>query len=380
MSPRILFVDDERDITESMQVALRSEPFTVLTANSAEAGLDLLQSQPIDVIVSDERMPGLNGAAFLTAVRSEFPTVGRIILTGEATVEATISAINDARVFRVLTKPCPIPELVACLHAAVAARRAASDELGGLDVEAASRQLDAALASMHMVYQPIFSLRDGAIFAYEALLRSGHESLRSPPELIDAACALNRAADLDRQVCRLVATDLATIPSGALVFVNLLPQSLGDGRLREGLDHLTPDAARVALEITERAQLDPDLDLCTELGTLRSHGFRIALDDLGAGYAGLTSFATLSPDIVKFDLELVRDIHRSKTSSRLVASMIDVCHDLGVRTVGEGVETREELRHLERLGCDLVQGFGLAPPQPPWLEFTLDQVEPPGTS
>lgn len=374
MSPRILFVDDERDITESMRVALRSEPFTVLTANCAEAGLDLLRSQPIDVIVSDERMPGLNGAAFLATVRTEFPTVGRIILTGEATVEATISAVNDARVFRVLTKPCPIPELVSCLHAAVAAGRATTDELAGLDIEAASQQLDAALDSMRMVYQPIFSLRDGRIYAYEALLRSTHESLRSPREVIDMACVLNRAADLDCQVCRRVAIDAATLPPDTFVFVNLLPQSLGVSRLWEGLDHLAPYAARVALEITERAQLDPDLDLVAEVGALRSRGFRVALDDLGAGYAGLTSFAALGPDIVKFDLELVSGVHRSETSSKLVASMIEVCQDLGVLTVGEGVEATEELRHLEGLGCDLVQGFGLAAPQPPWFDVTIDQL------
>lgn len=371
MSPRVLFVDDDRHITESLRVALRSEPFTVLTANSAEAGLEMLRSQPIDVIVSDERMPGLNGAAFLALVRAEFPAVGRIILTGQATVEATISAVNDARVFRVLTKPCPVPELVSCLHAAMAAQQVPGDDFGGFDFDVASRRLDAALGTMRMVYQPIFSLRDGTIYAYEALLRSGHESLRSPPELIDAACALNRAADLDHQVCRLVAIDTATLPAGTLVFVNLLPQSLGDDRLKEGLDHLAPNAARVALEITERAQVDPDLDLGSELANLRSCGFRIALDDLGAGYAGLTSFAALRPDIVKFDVDLVRGIHRAETSSRLVASIIDVCHDLGVLTVGEGVETTDELLHLEGLRCDLVQGFGLARPQPPWLEVSI---------
>ncbi len=74
---------------------------------------------------------------------------------------------------------------------------------------------------------------------------------------------------------------------------------------------------------------------------------------------------------MKFDVDLVRGIHRAETSSRLVASIIDVCHDLGVLTVGEGVETTDELLHLEGLRCDLVQGFGLARPQPPWLDVSI---------
>ena len=102
MTTRVLFVDDEPEITEAIRIALRSEPFTVYTANSAEDGLDLLRHEPIDVVVSDERMPGLSGAQFLTAVRAEYPATSRIILTGQATVEATIAAVNDAKVF-----PCP---------------------------------------------------------------------------------------------------------------------------------------------------------------------------------------------------------------------------------------------------------------------------------
>lgn len=108
----VLFVDDEPSVTEALRVALRSEPFTVLTANSAESGLELLRKQRIDVVVSDECMPGLNGAAFLATVRAEFPRAGRVILTGQASVEATIAAVNDAQVFQVLTKPCPVATIV----------------------------------------------------------------------------------------------------------------------------------------------------------------------------------------------------------------------------------------------------------------------------
>ena len=369
MTTRVLFVDDEPEITEAIRIALRSEPFTVYTANSAEDGLDLLRHEPIDVVVSDERMPGLSGAQFLTAVRAEYPMTSRIILTGQATVEATIAAVNDAKVFRVLTKPCPVDEIVACLHAAITERETAR-ELGE-DRSAQSAALDEALTTLGVAYQPIYSHEDGRIAAYEALVRPTHERLSSPGELIEVAVELDRHAELDRAVCRLVAADAATLPDGAAVFVNLLPQSLGDDRLGEGLDELGAHADRVALEVTEQAQVNASADFRTHLDGLRERGFRIALDDLGAGYAGLNSFVALQPDIVKFDMELVRAIDRSATSSKLVASMIGVCAELGILTVGEGVEVEDEMRHLVELGCDLFQGYLLARPGPPWAEVTL---------
>ena len=362
----VLFVDDEPDVTESIRVALRSEPFTVYTANSAEDGLELLARESIDVVVSDERMPGMSGAGFLTAVRDRFPSTSRIILTGQATVEATIAAVNDAKVFRVLTKPCPVPEIVACINAAIAEGQSVAKQT--VDRSRASAELDEALDSLAVAYQPIYSLRDDRVAAYEALVRPVHERLSSPTELIDTTTNLDRFADLDRRVCSVVAADVAHLPAGASVFVNLLPQSLGDPLLIEGLDLLAEHADRVALEVTERAQLDPSLELLAHLDALRERGFQIVLDDLGAGYAGLNSFVTLKPDIVKFDMELVRSIHESETSSKLVASMIGVCTDLGIVTVGEGVETPAELRHLADLGIDLVQGFLLARPSGPWAD------------
>src|SRR3984885_4772506 len=80
-------------------------------------------------------------------------------------------------------------------------------------------------------------------------------------------------------------------------------------------------AGRVVLEITERASLDDVGDILARVQRLRTMGFRIALDDLGAGYAGLSSFATLEPDFVKLDMSLVRDVHRNPTKEKLIGSM-----------------------------------------------------------
>ena len=98
-------------------------------------------------------------------------------------------------------------------------------------------------------------------------------------------------------------------------------------------------------------------------------GFRIAIDDLGAGYAGLTSFATLEPEFVKLDMSLVRDVDKNPTKKKLVRSMTSLCRDLGMLVVAEGVETLAERDVLVEAGCDLLQGYLLAKPGKPFPEF-----------
>ncbi len=370
-NPTVLLVDDEADVTEALRIAMRSEPFTVLTATSAEEGLSILRRRPVDVVVSDERMPGLTGAAFLTIVRSEFPSVRRIVLSGQASVEATIAAVNEARVFRFLTKPCPTDTLVACIVEALQTEPPIEpSDRAGLECD-----LTSALEAVRVVYQPLYSPAAGRVMVYEALVRSDHPAFHSPTELIEAVSVLDRHADFDRIVCNRVAADLAREPTDSRVFVNLLPQSLDDPMLLDESAPLRAFADRVGLEITERAPLDPTGPGVARLADLRGAGFQLVLDDLGAGYAGLTSFASLRPDVVKFDMGLIRDIDRSATQSRVVGSMVELCRSMGIVTVAEGIETQSELRHVIDLGCDLVQGYAIAKPGPLGAEVELGQPQ-----
>jgi EAL domain-containing protein (putative c-di-GMP-specific phosphodiesterase class I) len=125
-------------------------------------------------------------------------------------------------------------------------------------------------------------------------------------------------------------------------------------------------ASRVVLEITERASVSEIKDLSTRIQRLRDLGFRIAVDDLGAGYAGLTSFAQLRPDIVKIDMSLIRDVDKEPTKERLVRSLSDLCREMKILAVCEGVETVSELETLLRVGCDFFQGYHFARPGKPF--------------
>jgi EAL domain-containing protein (putative c-di-GMP-specific phosphodiesterase class I) len=118
----------------------------------------------------------------------------------------------------------------------------------------------------------------------------------------------------------------------------------------------------VVLEITERAPLSGLEEVREHVRELRQFGFRIAVDDLGAGYAGLTSFATLDPDIVKLDMNLVRGIEGSAVKRKLVGSVASLCREMDMLIVAEGVETAAERDVLTELGCDLFQGFLFARP------------------
>jgi EAL domain-containing protein (putative c-di-GMP-specific phosphodiesterase class I) len=194
------------------------------------------------------------------------------------------------------------------------------------------------------------------------LLRTDEPTLRSPLDFFDAAERLGRAAELGRIIRQHVARGLRESPPPANLFVNLHPADLEDEELYADDGALTPFADQVVLEITERAALDRIHELQSRVTRLRSLGYRIAIDDLGAGYAGLTSFAQLEPEVVKVDMSLVRGIDGSPMKQKLVRSIISLCTELGIQLVAEGIETPGERDSLISLGGDLCQGYLFARP------------------
>jgi EAL domain-containing protein (putative c-di-GMP-specific phosphodiesterase class I) len=159
-----------------------------------------------------------------------------------------------------------------------------------------------------------------------------------------------------------LADQIAQGPKSTIVFVNLHPSDLVDEELSSGNGALAPFAARVVLEVTERAALERVQGLGAGVVRLRELGFRLALDDLGAGYAGLSSFALLEPEVVKVDMSLVRGIHESLMKQKLFRSFTTLCRDLNTEIIAEGVEVAEERDCLSELGGDPYQGYLFARP------------------
>lgn len=120
---RILFVDDEPNITEALKRALHKEPYQILTADSAIAALEILAANHIDIVVSDERMPGMSGSVFLTRVRRMYPGTVRIILSGQASLEDVVRAINEGEIYRFCMKPINAADLMITIRQALQQKR-----------------------------------------------------------------------------------------------------------------------------------------------------------------------------------------------------------------------------------------------------------------
>ncbi|MBL8612079.1 MAG: response regulator [Myxococcales bacterium] len=119
MKPNVLFVDDEPQVLESLRALLRKEPFRILTAESAAAALEILARESVAVVVSDERMPGVSGSELLTKVKELYPSTVRIMLTGQASLDAVVRAINEGEIYRFLSKPLKSDELGAAVRRAL---------------------------------------------------------------------------------------------------------------------------------------------------------------------------------------------------------------------------------------------------------------------
>jgi DNA-binding NtrC family response regulator len=119
----ILFVDDEPQVTQALQRSFRREPYELLSAGSGAAAQQMLDQQHIDVVVSDEQMPGMSGSKFLSWVRNKHPHTIRMILSGQASLDAAVRAINEGEVYRFFLKPCNPTDLIFTIEHALAHKR-----------------------------------------------------------------------------------------------------------------------------------------------------------------------------------------------------------------------------------------------------------------
>jgi len=370
---RVLVVDDDPLIRRVMVSMLSATELTTEVASSGREALAMLD-RGYDVIVTDVDMPDGDGLELLRAVRRIDLDVPVIMMTGKPDVSSAARALEYGA-FRYLTKPIKFEQLVAAVRLAVRGhqlarlRREASSatgvdvprasDLAGLDV-----RLSAAIDQLWLAFQPILGARSGALFGVEALVRSHEPSMATPGALLEAAAQLDRLTELGRVIRARAAAALADSPGNVFLFVNLHPQELLDDELVDPRSPLAGIASRVVLEITERATLKSTTEMRARLEALRALGFRFAIDDLGAGYAGLTSFADVIPEVVKLDMSLVRGVHASDIRQRTIRAVSDLSHSIGGLLVAEGVETVEERDCLRELGCDLFQGFLFARPSP----------------
>ncbi|MDI3297895.1 MAG: EAL domain-containing protein [Bacillota bacterium] len=225
--------------------------------------------------------------------------------------------------------------------------------------------------------QPLVRADDGGVYGYEALSRGPAGSpLEGAEALWRAAEAEGRVVELD-YACRRAALRAKRrwFPDSGTLFVNVDPLVVRSPSFRLGvtqrwLYEMGIDPGQVVLEITERRLIDDYEAFRRALRIYRDEGYRVAVDDVGAGYSSLRTVAEIQPHFLKIDISLIRGLHLDRARRAVVAALVDLAHALGALAVAEGVEEPEELRAVTELGVDLVQGFLLArpaeePPLPP---------------
>ncbi|HLK41134.1 MAG TPA: EAL domain-containing protein [Polyangiaceae bacterium] len=374
--PAILVVDDDAQVTRALRRLLEGAGYDVTLASDGHGAIGAIMRRTFDVVLSDINMPGMTGVELLKVVRSYDLDVPVLLMTGVPSIETAIDAVSLGAL-QYLPKPTDTEVLLKAieranrLHRMARMKRDALKLLGQEDRQAGDlaglqASFDRALETMWMAFQPIVDHGRGRIFGYEALMRAGEPALPHPGAILYAGERLDRLWDLGRRVRALSAEAFEAAAPDALLFVNLHTRDLLDPTLFEKNAPLTKIAARVVLEVTERSTIDSVNDIQMRVSALRDLGYRIAIDDLGAGYAGLSSFAALEPEIVKLDMSLVRNVHRSDIRRRLIGSMTGLCREMGMRVVAEGVEVREECEIVQSSGCELLQGYLFAKPGRPF--------------
>ncbi len=346
--------------------------FAVDVVGDGAAALARLASTRYQVLLADVSLPHLDPLALLRSVRRRDLDVP-LILASDAAGSGLAAIVVEQGALCQVAKPAPAELLVgkveyaAKLHALARLRRRALDILGGQwsqmgDRAALEVAFERAFDRLSIAFQPIVSWSGRRVIGHEALLRSSDPQLPDPASVLAVAERLSRIDQIGRLVRERVARSMAKAPA-EFVFVNLHPHELLDGELFSATAPLSQFADRIVLEVSEHALLDDIEHLESRAETLRKLGFRLALDNLGPGYPGLSSFARLRPEFVKYDLSLVRGAEQTPEQVEIVAGMTTLFASMSTQVIAAGIESIAERDAMLKAGVDLLQGFAFSRPE-----------------
>lgn len=218
------------------------------------------------------------------------------------------------------------------------------------------------------VFQPIVNLKNGEIFGYEALSRGPKDGfLERPDKLFGAAEKYQYLWKLD-YLCRSMAIMKAKDNlKEKMLFLNVDARILYDKKFHQGstqalLKKYNIENKNIVFEISEKSAIDDYAGFQAVLENYRSQGYKIAIDDVGAGYSGLNLLAKVSPNFIKLDIGLIHDIHKDKMKKAIVKAMVDFSHATNIRIIAEGIEEKADLDILISYGIEYGQGFYLGKP------------------
>jgi EAL domain-containing protein (putative c-di-GMP-specific phosphodiesterase class I) len=382
----VLVVDDEQANVALLERMLRAAGISRVhgITDPREVLTSYRQLDP-DLVLLDLHMPHLDGFAVLDALARVVPPhdyVPVLVLTADDTPETKQRALAaGAKDF--LTKPFDHTEVVLRVknlletralyvglrrhNAALAAQVREHGERDRRDREEHQRKTERIERVLRgvgptMVFQAIAELASGEVVGAEALARFAGEPRRSPDVWFAEAEEVGLGIELELAAVRAAVARFPDLPARAYLSVNVSPGAVVTGRVGEVVPGVAGE--RLVLELTEHARVADYDELVEALKPLRTRGTRVAVDDAGAGFAGLVHILRLLPDIIKLDIGLTRGIDHDPVRRALALSLVGFARDIGGTIVAEGIETAEELEALHHLGVTWGQGYFLARPGP----------------
>ncbi len=338
-----------------------------------------------DLVLVDLHMPDLDGFAVIEALQEMVPSGGFLpiaVLTGDDTPEAKSRALA-AGAKDLVTKPFDPMEVILRMHNLLETRRfytkleRHNEELQralDADVERERQtaaewkrrrsRIEEALApgAMVMAFQPIVNVATGETVGAEALARFKIEPIRAPDAWFAEALEVGLATELEVAAVTAALAELDRLPPHTFLAVNASPAVATTAALHLLLAGYPAD--RLVLELTEHSRVDDYDELLAGMEPLRLRGIRIAVDDTGAGYAGLQRILTLCPDILKLDRALTRGIDIDPVCRALAVALVTFAREIGAEIIAEGIETPGELAMLGQIGIAWAQGYHLGRPGP----------------
>jgi EAL domain-containing protein (putative c-di-GMP-specific phosphodiesterase class I) len=336
-----------------------------------------------DLVLLDLHMPEMGGVEVLEALQRAMPAdafMPVLVLTGDCTSTAKEHAlaagakdfvakpINRTEVLLRVQNLLETRSLYTRLQRHKAQLQTALDQKLEQERRAVQRrrawhsEISDVLAGgvLTMVFQPVVDLLCGDVAGVEALARFNSTPLRPPNEWFAQAAQVGLGTTLELHAVQQAITHIGFLDPDQFMSVNVSPTTATTEELRECV--AVAPGNRVILELTEHVQVADYDALWPSFDELRAQGVRIAVDDAGAGYAGLQHILRLQPDIVKLDHDLTHDIHRDPARQALASAMATFAKDIGAALVAEGIENEDELDTLRDMGVPWGQGYHLARP------------------
>lgn len=381
---RVLIADDDAVMRAALADLIASEDsFTLVgAARDADEAIALAESKRPDVALVDVRMPAGGGQRVVEELRRRAPeirvlahtvmreresVVGMLhggavgyLIKGSTTTEI-LAAIRRAALGQPSLSPQVMSDLVAGL-----ANQLEQDELQASERRAKQGRLARVIAGRGRttVYQPIVELAGHQVVGFEALSRFDTDDDEPWPvdRWFTEAAAIGLGTELELACGSSALGELLRFPSGAYLSLNVSNRTLQSPDLLTALDAV--DSSRVVVEITEHEAVEDYGILVGALGAMRERGIRVAIDDVGAGFASLRHILSIEPDIIKLDVSLVRGIDSDPRRHALANALVTFAEEIGIAVVAEGIETTEEHAALQSLGIGFGQGYFIARPSP----------------